>query len=711
MEAHLNENYDHVPYNLGYARLDQITNKKNVTMHYGYGCMKKFVEDLDKLYRILMYAHENEVSRRVSNQMSEKDIMLLKFRTKNKYVAKFCSHNGGRYDHFILLKENIRLENMIKSNGILSMSCFEGYINFCDFYKHYNSSLSSLCDSFQLDKKFSKTEFPHDFINQIKNIEYLGPEPDCTYWPSGKVPIEFQGTVFDLKKVSIEYQILDVIALGKCFESYVKLCYDITKLNASNYLTSPSLSYNYVIKHLTDNYQIENIKNLEIDQWMRKSIHGGRCFVQKAYYETEHYQEVKNFKEMNENQKIDLYNKITDFLVDVDATSLYPSAMSFYKYPSAPGHVVHQSKFQEIQNQINRLTYRNLCILECDIEFNNPDFVCPLISTKNKDGTLSFDFKNKNKIQITNVDIEEAIKYNNAKITKIYNIYEWTQLDFIFKEAIQKMFEERLKNKRNALGSVLKIIMNSSYGKFIQHLIDEKTEVFDSNNKFEECLLTNKCTGFTFLCNNEKVMCSIEKDLKDKDVKSASYLGSFILAYSKRIMNNCIDAIDGFKNWDNTFNYTDTDSLIIKNSLLEKIKNTKIKYPGLNQDQLHDNIDIVQDGKIIKGIWIRPKLYLLEVMGKDHKTGKIVIDYHVRSKGINSKYLEKINNEKLVEDYAQMLNGSKVTYDNLTRFNRNWKQRKGEIGIKTITETKVINQQRWEGRVFNATDYRWLPIL
>jgi hypothetical protein len=177
-----------------------------------------------------------------------------------------------------------------------------------------------------------------------------------------------------------------------------------------------------------------------------------------------------------------------------DTTSLYPSAMSLYKYPSAPGHVVHESQFQQIKDQINRLNYPYLCVLECDIEYNNPDLVCSLISTKNKDGTLTYDFKKKEKIQIININIEETIKYNNARITKIYNVYEWTKLDFIFRSVIQRLFDEQLKNKKNALKEVLKIIMNSSYRKFIQHLINEKTEVFDSNQKFEECLLTNKCS-------------------------------------------------------------------------------------------------------------------------------------------------------------------------------------------------------------------------
>jgi hypothetical protein len=99
----------------------------------------------------------------------------------------------------------------------------------------------------------------------------------------------------------------------------------------------------------------------------------GRCFVQKAYFQTEYYEAVSKFSDITEGEKVDLYNKITDFLVDVDATSLYPSAMSLYKYLSGPGHVVHESQFQKIKDQINQLTYSYLCILECDIEYNNPE--------------------------------------------------------------------------------------------------------------------------------------------------------------------------------------------------------------------------------------------------------------------------------------------------------------------------------------------------
>jgi hypothetical protein len=43
-------------------------------------------------------------------------------------------------------------------------------------------------------------------------------------------------------------------------------------------------------------------------------------------------------------------------------------------------------------------------------------------------------------------------------------------LDFIFRKAVQKLFE-RLKTKKKALDGVFQIIQNSSYRKFIQLLI------------------------------------------------------------------------------------------------------------------------------------------------------------------------------------------------------------------------------------------------
>jgi hypothetical protein len=75
------------------------------------------------------------------------------------------------------------------------------------------------------------------------------------------------------------------------------------------------------------------------------------------------------------------------------------------------------------------------------------------------------------------------------------------------------------------------------------------------------------------------------------------YLNSFILAYSKVIMNECIDAIDGFTDWNKTFYYTDTDSLHIRFCDYLDLIRRKPEIFGKMIGQLHDDIDEVNEGK------------------------------------------------------------------------------------------------------------------
>jgi hypothetical protein len=83
-----------------------------------------------------------------------------------------------------------------------------------------------------------------------------------------------------------------------------------------------------------------------------------------------------------------------------------------------------------------------------------------------------------------------------------------------------------------------------------------------------------------------------------------------------------------------------------------------------------------------------------------------LIKYHVRSKDINTKYLKRLNKKQLVKDYVNMLTGEKVIYKDLTRFNRNWKQKKEVIGIKTNSETKIINQKKWQRCTYEPETYK-----
>ena len=66
------------------------------------------------------------------------------------------------------------------------------------------------------------------------------------------------------------------------------------------------------------------------------------------------------------------------------------------------------------------------------------------------------------------------------------------------------------------------------------------------------------------LANNEQCMLEFNKKRMGK-VKYHSHLGAFVFAYSRKIMNERINVIGGFTDWNKTFAYTDTDCLQIHN--------------------------------------------------------------------------------------------------------------------------------------------------
>jgi hypothetical protein len=91
-------------------------------------------------------------------------------------------------------------------------------------------------------------------------------------------------------------------------------------------------------------------------------------------------------------------------------------------------------------------------------------------------------------------------------------------------------------------------------------------------------------------------------------VKDPVHLNAFILAYSRVIMNRCINAFDGFTDWNKTFYYTDTDSIYIHINQLKELQRKMPDIIGKNLGNLHDDIKEVEGGKIIRAIFIRPKL-------------------------------------------------------------------------------------------------------
>jgi len=134
---------------------------KNVNIFYGYDSVDRFNDYINKLIEQQKQKHKYEF-----NQQLVKNPKTFN-QLKKKYKITFWAHNSGNYDMFLILDKLENVKKIIKKGGFLSVQVGD-YIEFKDFYKHCSSKLSSLCKAFEIDEKYYKTTFPHDFLNEIK---------------------------------------------------------------------------------------------------------------------------------------------------------------------------------------------------------------------------------------------------------------------------------------------------------------------------------------------------------------------------------------------------------------------------------------------------------------------------------------------------------------------------------------------------------------
>ena len=216
---------------------------------------------------------------------------------------------------------------------------------------------------------------------------------------------------------------------------------------------------------------------------------------------------------------------------------------------------------------------------------------------------------------LNSVDIQEIVRCG-GKILRIYDgfVYEENYVKSPFREYVENLFDLRLKYKeeKNTVGSdLIKLLLNSLYGKTVQK------DILTTNHLWNrKTLETNYCE---LIKNYEKVkndLYYVEKEIEQTEFEKSytfmmkekeytnlmpSHLGSFILSHSRRIMNNFILAINGFK--EPKIYYTDTDSIYIHKSNWDLLDNA-----GYVGDTLMKGKNDYGNGGIIYGLYIAPKI-------------------------------------------------------------------------------------------------------
>lgn len=520
---------------------------------------------------------------------------------RNCPKIKFLNaYNGNRFDAFFLTKialhdsNNLKTDICVNNSSILKLTIpklIEGvtdsktgfisypYLQTCDLNRHLNGSLKrNLEDN---NCSVSKGEIDHDI---------------STYW---------ENTGEARKREVREYLKCDVLGLRELYEKFDSVAFKDNGVNLCDYLTGSALAYDLWKTKYLDN-EIVEIPTPVDDIYYRKAIYGGRCYPNKKCFISENYQEIieKKIK----------YDDIKDYLLDLDVTSLYPFCMTL-QYPV--GHSIKTKEYMEGKMGIYRCSYST-----------NKKLLIPPIPRRNSNGSLQWDLKD-GEGHYTSIDIERA-KTVGYKFNILDGVY-WECTAPIYKSYMDTFYQKKLQAKKGTPAyQTAKDFLNVLYGKQIQRPIYTEQKIIRKRYQLLEIMIKNRITAIQELSNTDwliKYEPIIPDDI-DKKVTKPSHEGAFILAYSRSVMWKSFLESGGLYSQKNLFHYTDTDSMQIHVDACKTIP-FGVKMGDMSND--------LGDGcKIIKGIWVQPKLYMLEYIDKDMK-----IHHHYRGAGVPMKQLKK----------------------------------------------------------------------
>lgn len=504
------------------------------------------------------------------------------------------------------------------------------------------------------------------------------------------------GELFDIIAYSQKYNELDVKILKQGLKTWRQQVLDFTDNNLDIYhiLTSASLAQKYFEIHGA-------YKNIfKINQTPRKfiqhSVYGGRCMsrLNKKY--------LLGSKPVLVNGKVTNINNYKTRVQDFDAVSLYPSAIR--KLKELGGILKGLPKV--IPDDKLNMDFLNKCdgyFVEIQLEsMKQRQF--PLVPIR-EDGVLVYDTEKLiNKVTVVGkIQLEDLIKYGDCKFKILKGYYYNDGRDDKICEIILSLFEKRLEYKKqgNALQEVIKLIMNSAYGKTIMKAADSKLsckrdKLYKNKkgnmiNDFENYVDYNydKIKQYTPIADSANYL--VETYINVNDHYSMPHVGSEILAMSKRIMNEVMCLAE-----DNSIDiyYQDTDSMHILEKDVETLaKLFKDKYGreliGKNMGQFHCDFDSEKiKGNIfaIYSIILGKKSYM-DVLANDNGD----IDYHIRMKGIpNDSIIKYCDNNQIsiVDLYEKLYNGEKINFD-LT-----CDQQKPKFEIKHFTTSTKLDFAR-----------------
>ncbi|MCS7231670.1 MAG: DNA polymerase [Elusimicrobiota bacterium] len=317
-------------------------------------------------------------------------------------------------------------------------------------------------------------------------------------------------------------------------ESYLKkdlyLLYNvlIKFFEAVDFVNSISLSSLSLIKFRQSlSSEIYYKVNNSLDAYGRNFYFGGRCEIFKFY-----------------GKNINVY----------DFNSMYPFVMSNFEYPYGKSYFVYKRN------------YHRIGFYKVRLKFRYDDYITPLVIKGSKLYFVNNDvFDNVYFLNSYELDLLEEEGYYNYEI--IEGI-EFEKKGFIFKDYINDLYNKRIEAKKSnnrVLDYVMKLMLNSLYGKFGQTRV-KKTYI----TEYQVDYLYNRIRSIEDKEKREKMLIELRNKLTylgnniysyEVGLNFAEYLNVFISALTTSLAR--IHLYKFLKKYQENIYYCDTDSIFV----------------------------------------------------------------------------------------------------------------------------------------------------
>ena len=547
-------------------------------------------------------------------------------------------------------------------------------------------------EEFTNDEQFllmtEKGVYPYDYISTYDKLNETKLPPQnafysqlykkkCSnedYQQAKKVWSTFQcESILDYHNIYLKS---DVLLLADIWENFRAVCYKNYGLDCEYYYTSPSLSWDAMLK--ITNIELELITDLDQYLFIERGIRGGISQIS-------HRHATANNKYMSTYDE----TKTESSIVYLDANNLYGHAMCQYLPYKDFEWSEEVFNVEDIMNLDDEGEKGYLFSVDLHIpehlhdHFNNYPPCAENISIKKDDLSKwqQQDYKESKieKLCITLKDkIDYVVNYRYLKLVlslgvelvKVNKVLKYSQKDFM-KQYIMLNTNLRTISKNDFEKDFYKLMNNSVYGKTMENVRNRIN--FRLISTEDESLRVKNMKRFTIF-NENLVGVHIQKTLVK--LTKPIYLGMNILDDSKHLMYNFHYnfMLKKIKRENIDLLFTDTDSLcytIRNQDIFQIMKENKELFDLSNYPKDHELYDAT-NAKVIGKFKNESVKQITEFIGLRSKLYSYVVDKdshsHNRCKGVKRNVVE---NELTIKDYKHTLEtreSKKVTQNNIRSY-------------------------------------------